>query len=198
MELDDFKMDINRKEMNSAPSDPNRKTGLDDLISELKETDLRNRKKIVQFSISIFILMTTYVAAMASKKGPVVTGYEMLTGGFFLILVYFFFKINALRKVDYTAPVVLFLKKAESRYSFINPSEWLVIGPLLAILGTGGGFIVYYSFSKYFEDMTITMLVYCIFFTGVIIFGLLAGKKDWAKENGSVLEKIRKMREEFD
>lgn len=197
MELDDFKMEINKKKMNSLPIDPDRKTGLDDLISELKATDQRNRKQVAQFSIIIIILVMIYAAVMTRKEGAIVTGYELLIGGFFLVLIYFFFKINALRKIDYTEPVVTFLTKAESRYTFIKPAEWLVIGPLLVILGTGGGFIVYHSFSKYFDNLTITMVIYCIFFIGVILFGLWAGKKDWDKGNGKVLAKIRQMKSEI-
>jgi hypothetical protein len=198
MELDDFKLKVKPAEIPGQEDKPVNLSGVDGLVEELKAADSKARRSVSRFMNIIFLLLGFYLSRLLIYRGPLFIGYELLVIGFVLILVYFFWKLLLLRKIDYTAPSMTFLKKAERRYTFIPLSEWFLIIPILAILGTGGGFVVHHSFLKYFEHTTIPLLIYIVFFIFVIFFGLWASKKNWKKDQGIIMEKIKKMRREME
>ena len=192
MELEEFKMNDRFSAPNVPEENVNNANGLGGLIEELKAADQKGKKLVSRFMIIIFVLLGVYAIQIATNNGPLSIGYELLAAGFIFILVYFFRKIILIRRIDYSAPVIIFLRKAEKRYTFITAADWFIIIPILGVLGTGGGFIVYYSFIKYFKDSPWPLVIYIIFFVSVIIFGFWAGKKDWKKENGVILDKIKR------
>lgn len=198
MELDDFKLKVKPAGLPGQDGAPDSQSGINGLIEELKAADSKGRRATIYFMIILFVLLGAYASRLAIYRGPMVIGYELLVFGFVLILIYFFWKLMLIRKIDYAGPAMTFLKNAERRYTFLPPAEWFIIIPILAILGTGGGFIVYFSFIKYFEDVTIPVMIYIVFFISLVIFGTWASKKNWRKENGQILEKIRKMRQEME
>jgi hypothetical protein len=198
MELNDFKFKENLTGVAGQDGNPDNQSGMNGLVNELKAADNKARKAMYQYIIIIFVLLGIYASRMAIYKGPLSIGYELLVIGFVLILLYIFSKIMMIRKIDYACPAMTFLKKAERRYTFIPLTEWFIIIPILAILGTGGGFVVHYSFLKYFEDVTVPVVIYIVFFISITIFGTWASKKNWLKEHGQTLEKIRNMRREME
>jgi hypothetical protein len=198
MELDDLKSIEKAPGLTGREGSPVSPQGLDGLIEELKAADAKGRKTIVQFSVFIITMFVIYITVATSRDGGSGLGYRILAGGFFLILLYFYWLYRMLRKIDYAEPVMKFLKKAERRYSFMNPTDWFIVGPLLAILGTGGGFIVHYTFLKYFDNVTIPLAIYITFFISVVLFGFWASKKNWKKDKGEILNRIKKMRLELE
>lgn len=198
MELDDFKIKEGPAGLAGKEETLHHQPDIYGLINELKAADKKSRRAMSQFIIVIFVLTGFYFSRLAIYRGPLSIGFELLVIGFTLILVYFISKLMLIRKIDYTAPALTFLKKAEKRYTFIPLSEWFFIIPILAIVGTGGGFVVYYSFLKYFDDVTIPLVIYIAFFIFVIFFGLWASKKNWKKDQGLILERIKKMRQEIE
>lgn len=198
MELDDFKLKNTNPDISGDGSGRGTPNGLDSLIEELKAADTKRRKMVFMFMIIILALTVINSTTILTKSGLAALGYEILVFGFVLILIYFFSQLLSLKKVDYTAPSLVFLQKAEKRYAFMKPSDWIIVTPLLLILGAGGGLIVYHSFSKYNVDIQLITAGYILFFIALVIFGFWASRKDWKKDNGRILERIREIREEME
>lgn len=198
MELDDFK--IKGKEFENFEQNDEQSTqgNFNSLIMDLKAADLKARRKTIFFMIIIFSFIAVYSSVLTRQNGPVSIGYEILIGGFFLILIYGFSQFLRVKNIDYTAPAIVFLKKAERRHAFMKLSDWFITVPLIAILGTGGGFIVYYSFSAYHVNYQLLTVIYTILFIMLVIFGFWASRKNWKKEKGEILERIKKMRQEIE
>ena len=51
-------------------------------------------------------------------------------------------------------PVSDFIDKVEKNLNFMNLIDWLIIIPLLLILGTGGGIILITRLLKYTDNLT--------------------------------------------
>lgn len=198
MELDDFKMKGKEFENFKQNDEQSTQGNFNSLITDLKAADLKGRRQIIFFIIIIFSLITVYSSVRTRQNGPESIGYEILIGGFILILIYGFSQLLMVKNVDYTAPALVFLKKAEKRHTFMKLSDWFITMPLLAILGTGGGFILYHSFAVYHVNLKLLMVIYTILFIMLVIFGFWASRRNWKKEKGEILDRIKKMRQEIE
>jgi len=197
MELEDFK-NIGKNE--KTPEMTGGKTTHDNMktvIEDLKASDAKEQKKIFSFIIIFFVFVTVYFASFNMQKGDMKSGFGILVLGFVLILGFMFWKYLAYKKIDYTAPSIIFLKKASQRYRFMPVSELIISVPLLMILVTGGAIIVYSSFNRYFPGSYIPLIIYFIIMASAVVVGFWASYKNWKRDKGPVLEKIRQMQQEF-
>jgi hypothetical protein len=197
MELDDFK-NIGKNE--KAPAMTGEKTTSDNMktfIEDLKANDAKEQKKIFSFIIIFFVFVTVYFASFNIQKGDMKSGFGILVLGFVLILGFMFWKYMAYKKIDYTAPSTIFLKKASQRYRFMPVSELIISGPLLMILVTGGAIIVYSSFNRYFPGSYIPLIIYFIIMASAVIVGFWSSFKHWKRDKKPILGKIRQMQREF-
>jgi hypothetical protein len=195
MELDDFKKDAKPVSGNGANGNGAK---MDSFIEELKAKDNEIRKKIRVMMIIYVMFFAVYGSTLSLQHGGLKTGYAILVLGFLLILAYFFYKYQKVRKIDYSAPVRLFLEKAEDRYSFMTLLDWIVIIPLLFIIGTGGLIIVWYSFCKYMTAPYLPAGIYLGIIAAAVAVGFWAGTKQWKKESGDLYRKIREMKKDIE
>jgi hypothetical protein len=197
MELDDFK-NIGKNEKTPVltgekkPSD-----NMNTFIEDLKASDAKEQKKIFSFIIIFFVFVTVYFASFNMQKGDMKSGFGILVLGFVLILGFMFRKYLAYKKIDYTAPSTTFLKKASQRYMFMPPADLIISILLLIILVTGGAIIVYSSFNRYFPGSYIPLIIYFIIMASAVVVGFWSSYKNWKRDKGPVLEKIRQMQQEF-
>jgi len=197
MELDDFR-NINIKgtppEFNQQEQNKNQ---MDTFIEELKAADSRERKKIVGFIIIFGIFVAVYSSSLSIHKGTMRDGFAILVLAFVLILAYMLFGYLRIKRINYTAPTIQFLGEAKKRHSFMPPREWFFVVPLLALLIAGGSLIVHSAFTRYFGVTYWPLTIYLLFMACVVGVGFWASKKHWKREKGEMLEKIRKMQQEF-
>jgi len=197
MELDDFK-NIGNEEIisNTEPTELKPKN-MESFIEELKTKDASERKKTLIFIPIFFVFIGVYSASITLYKGGMRTGYALLILGFSLILVYIFWRFRRLKDINYSAPTTIFLRDAERRHMFMTTLDWLITIPLLALLVTGGSFIVYFSFLRYFPGTYVPLLIYLCIMACAIGVGFWASHKDWVKNKGWILTRIRQMKEEL-
>ena len=197
MELDDFK-NINIKgtipEFNQQEQNKNH---MDTFIEELKAADSKERNKIRGFIIIFGTFVAIYSSSLGMHKGTMRDGFAILVLAFVLILAYTFWNYRRIKRVNYTAPTIQFLKEARKRHSFMPPMEWVFVIPLLALLITGGSLIVHFTFIRYFGISYWPLAIYLLIMAGAVGVGFWASKRHWKRDKGEILEKIRKMQQEF-
>jgi hypothetical protein len=194
MELDDFKKDATPGSANGTNGNGSK---LNSFIEELKAQDAVIRKKR-GFMVAIYsMLFVVYAGTFSLQKDGMKLGYSLLVLGFCLILGYFFYRFLQLNKIDYTAPVNVFLRKAEKRYAYMTLTDWIIIIPILLILGAGGLLVVWFSFGKYVTDPYWAAGIYLVVFFAAVGIGFWASPKQWEKDNGDLYRKIRAMKGEF-
>lgn len=197
MELDDFK-NMGKDVKPAWIGDEKITQGeLDTLIEALKANDIKDRKRIISFIIIIGMFIAIYSGSFAIQKETMRPGYALLILGFVLILFYFFRMFIRNKNVDYSAPTITFLRKAEQRCRFMNPIDWMISVPLMALLITGGGMIVDVSFARYFPGSILPLVIYLIFMAGVVGIGFWASHRNWQRDKGHLLGEIRKMKKDF-
>jgi hypothetical protein len=125
------------------------------------------------------------------------TGFSLLVVGFITVLGYSFWRYQRIKNVDYTAPSTVFLRDAEQRYRFMTPVDWLITVPMLILFITSGGIVVHSTFIRYFGDSLIPLFIYLGFMVMVVAFGFWASYKDWEKDKGWMLRKIRETQKSF-
>jgi len=195
MELDDFKTGLGPV---TGPSEKENGNGISSLMDEIKANDEILRKRIMLFLGMNIALFSIYAASFAAKSGGLRMGYSFLVLGFALIVAYFLFRYLRLKNINYTAPVKDFLLAAKRRYAYMTLWDWVVIIPLLAIVGTGGFLVVWFSFSKYFPKPYLAAIIYLILFGSAIGIGFWSSKKQWIRESGDRLRCIREMLREME
>lgn len=196
MELDDFKnIPFPEKYGDNVTHKTNPE--METLYEEIRSNDKKDRRKISLFSILITALTLTYFSSFTRSNGVTKEGLGFLILSFILILVYLFFRYLQSRKINYTEPVVEFLRKAKKRYSYMPFSELIFIIPLLFMMITSGGFVVWGSFSKYMDNPLPALLIYAGLMAVAVIIGLWAGKKQWEKEKSHIYMSIQRKLDDF-
>lgn len=197
MELEDFKSILNEESGRNRSTINLNSDKMTTLIEELKKQDAEDRRKTFYFIIMFFVFVVVYAGTRNLHQGGMRTGFSILVCAFFLILGYFFWFFQRLKRVNYGAPALQFLKDAERRYRFMNASDWMITIPLIVLLISGGAMIVHYTFIKYFGDSMIPLFIYLGFMACVVGFGFWASVVNWRKSKGSILKKIREMQREI-
>ena len=79
----------------------------------------------------------------------------------------------------------------------MKPADWLITTPMLSLLILGCSLIVHGSFTKYFGDSIVPVIVYFFFMAFVVVFGFLASRRNWEKDKEPTLKRIREIKREF-
>jgi hypothetical protein len=197
MELDDYKKtgkayispDSNTLNVQGDP--------IQSLIDEMKAKDKQENKVLLYLIILFGLFAVLYLSGMTLQKGAMREGYALLAGGFVLSLLFFLIKFLKQKRIDYTAPILVFLRDAERRYSYWTWQELVISFPLLVLMGWGGSIIVTRSFEKYYPGS----IVPCLIFIGVYIVatgvGYWVGKMQWEKSKRAIYKNIRRMKDDF-
>ena len=197
MELDDFKNTVlpDNEPYQDVSTDKEKK--MDIFIEELKAADAKDRKNTRMFIIIMGMFVVIYSSALVRYHGTMKDGFAMLVLGFALTLFYLFWRYRKIRNIDYSVPSVRFLREAGQRHRFMSPVDWIVIIPMLLLFIAGGGIIVYASFLKYFGPSAWPLAIYFVVMAAAVAVGFWSGIKTWKRDKRGLLEKIRKMQEEF-
>jgi hypothetical protein len=197
MELDDFKNILlpDKEPRTDVSTDKENKINI--FIEELKVADAKDRKNTRMFIIIMGMFVVIYSSTLVRYNGTMREGFAILVLGFALILSYLFWRYRKIRNIDYSAPAIQFLRKAGQRHRFMRPVDWIVTIPILLLFIAGGGIIIYASFLKYFGPSAWPLAIYSVVMAGAVVVGFWSGIKIWKRDKRGILEKIRKMQEEF-
>lgn len=195
MELDEFKNSNLKHDGNKIETSLNHDSRTNQFIESFK-TEIKNQRKRSLIWICFLIgLSVIYISVSVRMDSLTRTGYHLCVIGFSLGALYIYFRYRSLPDSFYTMPVSDFIDKAEMNLKFMKLSDWLIVVPLLLILGSGGGIIFITRLLKYTDNFIILLIIWIVFFVALSIFGFYASKKNWKKEQQSLLEEFQKVRE---
>jgi len=191
MELDDFKGI-------KLPLAENLVHNKDEIITDLQRkveaNNIKQRHQMFYFSGMLIMMAVVYLTLQRRGDALYSNGMILLSAGFISGAVYLFVKSRALKGSLYSLPVTEFLIAAEKRLTYFRLSDWLAIIPILLVLGAGGGMVLISRLLNYTSNLPLLISIWVVFFTGLIIFGYFAGRKNWEKEHGSLINEIRKIK----
>jgi hypothetical protein len=193
MELDDFK----KRKKDPTIVDPNQteiNRKADELITIFKSYDEKQRRGSVAFMVINFCLGAIYLTNLARQAGMVQLGFFIGGIGFIAAAVYIYLRYKPLPPSSYSMPLTEFLVRAEKKFRFFNPADYVIISMLLAVFGTGGGLIFVGSLHKYTDKTVLLSAIWIIFYIFLVVFAFWASLKNWKKEYGSLLQSIEEMR----
>jgi hypothetical protein len=165
-----------------------------DLLKKVEANNTKQRKQAIYFGGLLVVMAVIYLALERNGDSLYSTGMLLLGVGFLSGAVYMFMKSRALKGSLYSLPVTEFLAVAEKRLTYFRLSDWLTIIPILLVLGAGGGMVLISRLLNYTSNLPLLISIWVVFFTGLIIFGYFAGRKNWEKEHGSLINEIRKIK----
>lgn len=197
MELDDFKRTILPDKEPYQGINKDKENKMDIFMEEIKAADAKDRKNTRMFIIVMSMLVLIYSSTLLSNRGTMRDGFAILVLGFILTVFYLFWRYRKIRNIDYSAPSVSFLKEAGQRYRFMKPVDWIITILMLFLFIAGGSIIVYSSISKYFGQSVWPLAIYFGVMAAAMVIGFWSGIKIWKRDKKGILEKIRKMQEEF-
>jgi hypothetical protein len=191
MELDDFKGI-------KLPLAENLAGNKDEIITDLQQkveaNNIKQRDKMLYFSGVLIMMAFVYLALHRRSDTLYSYGMILLGAGFISGAVYLFVKSRALKGSLYSLPVTEFLMAAEKRLTYFRLSDWLAIIPIFLVLGAGGGMVFISRLLNYTSNLPLLISIWVVFFTGLIIFGYFAGRRNWEKEHGSLIKEIRRIK----
>ena len=136
-----------------------------------------------------------YLAALRKDDFYYNLGLTLICAGLALSALYLYSKSKLLSDSLYTLPLLSFLSGAEKRLRFMRPWDWFVVIPLLILLGTGGGLVFTLRLSHYIGNPEFLIVMWILFFTGLVVFSFIVSGKDWAKEHGKLLDEVMNIRQ---
>jgi hypothetical protein len=191
MELDDFRT-VNKLSVNGCKTinDEN----MEKLFIKVRE-NFAKRKKTAIIVAGFNLLLSILYAGLLNKDDMVYNlGLTLLCAGLLTGSLYAFFKSRRLNFSAYSLPLLSFLRQTEKNLAFMPPYDWLVVIPALALLGTGGGFVLVDRLLRYTSNTELLIVIWVVFFIALIIFSFTVSRKDWEKENGQLLDEVRRTR----
>ena len=189
MELDDYKAQTSGGILKDGLNFP--LNDIEKLIKEFREEEAKMKRKSFIFLGILTSLIVIYASQIARAEGASQSGYILLSCGFFTGGLYLYFKYRTLRERDYSLSTVSFLKKASRKFQFFTPIDYLILTPILAILGAGGGLILVNRLSKYMDFERGFIAIWIIFYVGLCIFAFVVSKKQWEKDYGNLSKKLQ-------
>jgi cell division protein FtsL len=192
MELDDFKkkkikvLDQNG-EINQQETD--------DLMEMVRADFMKQRRISICFVVVLVTLAILYFSGHQKGNQILNSGLILISSGMILGGLYIFLKTRLLTNSIYLLPLTDFLAAAEKRLSYFKLTDWVVVIPLLLLLGTGGGMVFIDRLSRYTDSINLLLIIWIVFFAAISVLGFWAGRKDWKKEHGILLDRVRKLRE---
>ena len=201
MELDDFKNKNLAQTTNENGSALNNNSVIDQFIESFKTNIQVKRKKAITWILFLLVLGIIYISisvrySSANGKFDNLTGigFSLCTIGFILGAIYIYFRYRSLPDSFYSMPVLNFIDKAEKNLNFMNLTDWLIIIPLLLILGTGGGIIFITRLLNYTDNFTALIIIWIVFFVALSIFGFYASKKNWKKDHSQLFKEFQEFK----
>lgn len=131
------------------------------------------------------ILFVIYTALAAGQTGKTATGYVLCGAGFIIGAAYLYFRYRPLPAGAYTLPITDFLRRIEKRLRYFTKVDYIVVIPILIVIGIGGGLIFTGRLIQYTDRGSLLTVIWIIFFACLCLFGFLAGKKNWSKDNSA-------------
>ncbi|NSW93516.1 MAG: hypothetical protein HPY62_02275 [Bacteroidales bacterium] len=194
MELDDFKKKYKKNMDYIKADDIGTDERIDDMINLFKSYEKNQRKKVLYFIIINFLFAVVYITNMAAQKGLTALGYSILAAGLIGAVLYFLLRYRPLSPKSYALPLREFVERAERKIKYLNSVDYIILIPLLLLLGTGGGMVFTTRLLRYTDNSTLLIILWVLFFVSLCIFGFWAGKKIWQKEYGDIYDRIMKMK----
>jgi hypothetical protein len=194
MELDDFKNKNLVQTTNENGSGLGDNSVIDPFLESFK-TEIKNqrRKSLIWISF-LLVLSVIYISVSVRMDSLTSTGNHLCVIGFTLGAIYLYFRYRSLPDSFYSMPVLDFIDKAEKNLNFMNLTDWLIIIPLLLILGTGGGIIFITRLLNYTDNFTALIIIWIVFFIALSIFGFYASKKNWKKEHSQLFKEFQEFK----
>ncbi len=159
-----------------------------ELFRKFERKQAAKRRLVTVINIVLFIL---YTALASRQTGSTATGYFLCGLGFIMGAAYLYFRYRPLPASDYTLPIMVYLRKAEKQLRYFTTIDYLIIVPLLIIIGIGGGLILTGRLSNYTDKIGLLTGIWVIFFTGLCSFGFWAGRKNWIRDNSKIHDNVR-------
>ncbi|MHC1775495.1 MAG: hypothetical protein AB9834_08790 [Lentimicrobium sp.] len=165
----------------------NHNVDVDNLISRMEKEDSRN-KRMMKSIFNLYLVCTVlYTLLFVINPDPDLTIYDRVGGlcyvSAFLAGTFFFRKeYQALKKTDYSLPLLQLLRQNEVRYRFFS-LKWLYMLGIVVLIGTG----ISLSFSNpgrlmQFSLMEKLMFVQGIYWSIITVSGFI-GYRLWKKRS---------------
>ncbi len=188
MELDDFKQKEWPTERKGQASEQD---VISDQLIEKFHSEIRTEWKKTILWIAILGMLSIHFLSLRARTADLVSlGGSFIAAGFILGAVYLYLKYRPLTPPLYRLPMAEFLSTAEKRLRYMNASDLLIVVPLLLLLRTGGGMVFITRLSHYTDHGNMLLSIWIIFFILLSLFGFYAGKKNWLKVHGALLQGI--------
>lgn len=201
MELDDFKNKNLVQANNENGSAQNNNSVIDQFLESFKTSAQAKRKKAITWVLFLLVLGILYISINMRYSSGIgkfdnltSIGFGLSTIGFILGAIYLYFRYRSLPDSFYSMPVLNFIDSAEKNLNFMNLIDWLIIIPLLLILGTGGGIIFITRLLNYTDNFTALIIIWIVFFVALSIFGFYASKKNWKKEHSQLFKEFQEFK----
>ncbi|UCD28852.1 MAG: hypothetical protein JSV03_17545 [Planctomycetota bacterium] len=183
-------------------------SSLDKLTARLQAADqqeqsgLRKAAPLFAFAAALlfFVLVVTSLLPSTSPSAGDVVFRVVVFANFLLITVLLLRKLRHLSEIDYAAPMRQFLEATERRYRFMRPWDYLIIIVGCVLLGSVTGIhVVNVMMERYFgpEHLTLIIVSYCVFFTGLCVMGLVFTYLNWKRDKRQLWLEIRQTLAEF-
>lgn len=191
MELDDFKQ---QPLFTAERKDTANCSAFGGVREQVEASRKKQRKKLILFAVCDIVLAVIYLSLHNPELRLYNIGMKLLALGLFSASTYLLLKARPLKDSLFTMPLKEFLEEAERRLQYMTAKDLLIIIPLLALLGTGGGLVFTARFSQYTHNLSMLIVIWMVFFIALCAFGFYAGKKDWRKEYGPILEEVKRLK----
>jgi len=197
MELDDFKGKKSLTNDVTADVDKSDTVREDNIIDLFRSYQKKNKRKTTMMIAVNFALAVIYITNMSFQTGMAALGYLLLGAGVFGGVIYLYLRYKAFAPDTYSLPINDFLERAERNISYFNVTDYLIVIPLLLIIGTGGGLVFIARLLKYTANDTLLIIIWVLFYISLCAFGFWAGKRNWQKTYGDLFEKITEMKNSY-
>jgi hypothetical protein len=194
MELDDFKK---RKGQNTfvVPDNKNGyKERVDEMIHLFKSYQEKQRRISLGWTIINSSLAVIYLSFLHRYTGHTAIGFILMGVGVLGGALFLYFRYKPISPLSYSLPMTEFLTKAEKQIRYFTMVDYLIVFLLLTLLGTGGGFVFTFRLLRYTDKIELLIIIWVIFFLALVVFGFLAGRKNWKKEYGALHKNLQEMK----
>ena len=197
MELDDFKRKKRLTNDVAAGVDKSDTVKEDNIIDLFRSYQKKNKRKATFMVVMNFVLAAFYITNLFFQTGMEAIGYFLVGAGVFGGAIYLFLRYKTFTHETYSLPIKDFLERAERKISYFNLTDYLIVIPLLLIIGSGGGLVFIANLLKYTANDTLLIIIWILFYISLCVFGFWAGKRNWQKTYGDLFEKITEMKNSY-
>ena len=167
---------------------------VDGLVDELRGRDAAERKRARRM-MAVFGLCAALfsVATFGGYVDPgIKAGRALLVAVYALVALVAAAKLLRHTRIDYAAPTLVFLKKAEKRYRFISPWEYLYIVPGLLAAALAGWLILASGFDMLIRPARALRfnILYGIGFAALLVFSFAVSRAKWKRETGPLYARL--------